>query len=190
MHKNPLPRIVLRIPSERASPPLMWTSHIFTQVAIKTYSTHQVCLFTYRDWILSFEIHVQELVNDVHCIIEAMIGRSSDVLLMKPQLEDLPQHMMGDSDRLKGILLNLYTNAAKFTRQGAIALKVGIHGPEYRPSPADNAALHQAVATLRKVVIFFLILSHPPSLSEYLDTRVCCHQSFLSSPSLCKRVLR
>ena len=94
---------------------------------------------------------MQELVNDVHCIIEAMIGRSSDVILMKPQLHNVPQFLIGDSDRLKGILLNLYTNAAKFTRRGAISLKVGVHGRNYRPQPADNAALHKAVQDLRQV---------------------------------------
>ena len=55
----------------------------------------------------------------MHCIIEAMLARSSDVVLMKPQIVDVPHFMLGDSDRLRGILLNLYTNAAKFTRTGA-----------------------------------------------------------------------
>jgi signal transduction histidine kinase len=40
--------------------------------------------------------------------------------------------MQGDPDRLRGILLNLYTNAAKFTRRGAIALRVSVAGPNYR----------------------------------------------------------
>lgn len=42
------------------------------------------------------------------------------------------QVVLGDPDRLRGILLNLYTNAAKFTRRGAIALRVSVAGPDYR----------------------------------------------------------
>lgn len=85
---------------------------------------------------------MQELVCDVHCIIEAMIARSSDVVLMKPQLVDTPQFLLGDSDRLRGILLNLYTNAAKFTRTGAISLRVSVHGPNYRPQPSQHSVLY------------------------------------------------
>ena len=86
-------------------------------------------------------------MNDVYCIIEAMIARSSDVVLMKPQLVDIPQFLLGDSDRLRGCLLNLYTNAAKFTRRGAISLRVGVHGPNYRPQPSQHAALYEKEAS-------------------------------------------
>ena len=84
----------------------------------------------------------------MYCIIEAMIARSSDVVLMKPQLVDIPQFLLGDSDRLRGCLLNLYTNAAKFTRRGAISLRVSVHGPNYRPRPAQHAALYEKEASL------------------------------------------
>ena len=45
--------------------------------------------------------------------------------------------MLGDPDRLRGILLNLYTNAAKFTKRGAIALRVSVTGPNYRRASAN-----------------------------------------------------
>lgn len=83
-------------------------------------------------------------MSDVHCIIEAMIGRSSDVALMKPQLVDAPQYLLGDPDRLRGILLNLYTNAAKFTRRGAISLRVSVHSSQHRPRPQDHGAFYEA----------------------------------------------
>ena len=67
---------------------------------------------------------MQELLNDVHCIIEAMIGRGSDVALRKPEMQDTPHVLLGDPDRVRGILLNLSTNAAKFTKKGHITMKV------------------------------------------------------------------
>lgn len=100
-------------------------------------------------------MNLQELVNDVYCIIEAMIARSSDVVLLKPQLVDIPQYLLGDSDRLRGILLNLYTNAAKFTRRGAISLRVSVRGATYRPQAAQHAAIYtpeKQVRTLQAMV--------------------------------------
>ncbi len=72
----------------------------------------------------TIEINVQELLNDVHCIIEAMIGRGSDVALRKPEMQEIPHMLLGDPDRVRGILLNLSTNAAKFTKKGHITMKV------------------------------------------------------------------
>ena len=67
---------------------------------------------------------MQELLKDVHCIIEAMIGRGSDVALRKPEMQDILPVLLGDPDRVRGILLNLSTNAAKFTKKGHITMRV------------------------------------------------------------------
>ena len=86
---------------------------------------------------------LQDLVGDIHCIIAATIGRSSDVTLQKPNTDGVPDYVLGDPDRLRGILLNLYTNAAKFTKRGSIALRVRVANKDYRPAPAQVIAQQQ-----------------------------------------------
>ena len=49
----------------------------------------------------------------MYCIIEAMVGQGSGLRLPLPSLDNAPQCIVGDPDRLRGILLNLYTNAGK-----------------------------------------------------------------------------
>lgn len=78
------------------------------------------------------EVMLSDLVGDVHCIIEAMCGRGSAVALLPPDLSRAPgTPVLCDADRLRGVLLNLATNAAKFTRKGHICLRV-------REVPADG----------------------------------------------------
>ena len=86
---------------------------------------------------------MQDLVGDIHCITEATIGRSSSVMLEKPNTDGVPDYVLGDPDRLRGILLNLYTNAAKFTKRGSIALRVRVATRDFRPSPAQVIAQQQ-----------------------------------------------
>lgn len=61
--------------------------------------------------IVRSEVVLSDLVGDVHCIIEAMIGRAGSVTLHPPQLNNVPDVVCCDPDRLRGVLLNLYTNA-------------------------------------------------------------------------------
>ena len=102
---------------------------------------------------------VQELVCDVHCIIEAMLARSSDVVLMKPQIVDVPHFMLGDSDRLRGILLNLYTNAAKFTRTGKSS----------RPNPGGHAKRGEHM-----VGLIFCVQASQPWADVASQSAGCC----------------
>ena len=81
------------------------------------------------------------MAQDVFCIVEAMIGRESDVSLLTPFMDNVPSCVIGDPDRLRGILLNLYTNAAKFTRRGALALHVAVTGPNFQPVPHQHDSL-------------------------------------------------
>lgn len=63
--------------------------------------------------IVRSEVVLSDLVGDVHCIIEAMIGRGGSVTLHPPQLNNVPEVVCCDTDRLRGVLLNLYTNAGE-----------------------------------------------------------------------------
>ena len=88
--------------------------------------------------VLTAQGMLQEMATDVHCIIEAMVGRTSEVSLLTPCIDGVPSCVMGDPDRLRGILLNLYTNAAKFTRKGGLALHISVSGPNFQPSPHQD----------------------------------------------------
>lgn len=79
-----------------------------------------VCLQGKRLDIVRSEVVLADLVGDVHCIIEAMIGRGGSVQLHPPQLHSVPDMVCCDPDRLRGVLLNLYTNAGE--QQAVLAL--------------------------------------------------------------------
>jgi signal transduction histidine kinase len=67
----------------------------------------------------------------IHGIVGAMVGRDGEVEMLQPVVEQgVPSIIFSDADRLRSVLLNLYTNAAKYTRRGAILLRVSAVGWE------------------------------------------------------------
>lgn len=46
--------------------------------------------------------------------------------------------ILGDTDRLRGIILNLYSNAAKFTRKGLIEVSVDVLDRNTAPEPGPG----------------------------------------------------
>lgn len=59
--------------------------------------------------------------------------------------------IIGDPDRLKGVLLNLYSNAAKFTASGFICVRIWKYtpGPEALPPPVQpERSYRECIATL------------------------------------------
>ena len=70
-----------------------------------------------------FEVPVRLLVRG---ILEALAFRAQDanVTLMDDIEKDVPAVVIGDPKRLRQILMNLCTNAVKFTKQGTVTVRV------------------------------------------------------------------
>ncbi len=68
---------------------------------------------------------LRPLANDVKMIIENRIG-SKPIHLMYEIDDEVPRFLVGDSLRIRQVLINLMNNAVKFTEEGYIRLKVEV----------------------------------------------------------------
>ena len=69
------------------------------------------------------EYEPMSIVNDVANIINTRIGEKNLELILDIA-PDLPHKLIGDSERIKQVLINLANNAVKFTRQGQVMVRV------------------------------------------------------------------
>lgn len=69
------------------------------------------------------EYEPMSIINDVANIITTRIGEKELELILDIS-PDLPCKLVGDSNRLKQVIINLANNAVKFTRKGQVVLKV------------------------------------------------------------------
>lgn len=69
------------------------------------------------------EYEPMSIINDVANIINTRIG-DKDLELILNVSPDLPRKLIGDSNRLKQVIINLSNNAVKFTQKGQVVLKV------------------------------------------------------------------
>ncbi len=67
------------------------------------------------------EATLKEVVN-----LLSSIARQKQILLTIELPENLPHTLIGDADRLKQVLLNLLSNALKFTESGKVTLSVSV----------------------------------------------------------------
>ncbi len=65
--------------------------------------------------------YVESFINDIVTLINVRIGDKELDFLIEDK-HNLPRILLGDSIRLKQVLINLLTNALKFTKQGHIRL--------------------------------------------------------------------
>ena len=88
----------------------------------------------------SVEFNLDEALDKVAAVVNAKIAEKGlDLIVDKPA--DIPVDFVGDPLRLSQVMMNLLSNAAKFTTSGSVKIKVG-----GRPLDADRYKLKIAVS--------------------------------------------
>jgi PAS domain S-box-containing protein len=80
--------------------------------------------------ITSFSLN--ELVPEVMAELDPVISRSK--LSVTPRLSELPPNVQSDRQKVKQIVVNLLSNALKFTHQGGIEVAVAVNADEQTAS--------------------------------------------------------
>ncbi|GMH38280.1 hypothetical protein BSKO_06164 [Bryopsis sp. KO-2023] len=89
--------------------------------------------------LVETEVDLPKLMTEVQGIIQAMVGSGNrDIEIREPLLSNAPKVILGDADRLRGIVLNLYSNAAKFTHQGFIHMSAEVTDVDVAPDPGPQ----------------------------------------------------
>lgn len=75
--------------------------------------------------IIEVEYKPLSLIQDLASIVNSRIG-NKDIEFTMDISPDLPKNLYGDNVRIHQIILNLLTNAVKFTQQGEVRFKMGL----------------------------------------------------------------
>lgn len=81
---------------------------------------------------IDLEKRVFSLRSSIHEVVTMQESRRQmkDLVVQVDILDSIPDNLVGDSLRLKQIILNLFSNAIKFTEQGAITIAVTLEDLE------------------------------------------------------------
>lgn len=83
---------------------------------------------------------MQTVIDDIMILFDGKI-RENNIELIKEYDPSLPEVLLGDPTRLKQVLLNLVSNAVKFTPEGKITLSVSLQKEDDK-----NVTVHFSVA--------------------------------------------
>ena len=70
------------------------------------------------------DYHLWEILKDCEGYITGLIGKKAGLKFILDAEGSMPEHLHGDSLRLKQVLTNLLSNSAKYTLKGSITLRV------------------------------------------------------------------
>jgi signal transduction histidine kinase len=115
---------------------------------------------------LSLEpVAVADLIAEAVSLIRPLADQHS-ILLVNPTQTNTGQHVLGDQQRLKQILLNLLSNAVKYNREGgSVRLACEVAGERYRIMVTDTGP-GIAPETLERLFIPFERLGSEQTLIE------------------------
>lgn len=113
--------------------------------------------------ILSAEFDVAEIVEGVAQIL-APAAASKDILILSCIEKNVPESIVGDAKKIRQVLLNLCSNAIKFTDSGQVILKVGL-------MQQTNGSKH----------LLFTVSDSGPGISEELMSHL--FEPFFQGPS-------
>ncbi|MCR5486297.1 MAG: response regulator [Lachnospiraceae bacterium] len=89
--------------------------------------------------IIPGEYRLSSLLHDICAIVQVRLSEREVAFRVEFEGE-IPDGLYGDADRVKQVLLNLLTNATKFTNKGSIVLRLA-----WEKKGRDSGILHAAV---------------------------------------------
>lgn len=76
-------------------------------------------------------LNIVDLVEDVLDMLAPTV-QDKDIELVGMVYEDVPEHLLGDPLRVRQVLINLVSNAIKFTERGHVAVRVALEAEDDR----------------------------------------------------------